>query len=237
MSDLRIAAQQAHDNARWINDEQAIVSYEDMMRLRAALAEPGPEPWERRVALAEQEPWIRVIDEAMVSHHIGVADPADDYETAKRKLNNLLCHAQDIGAYFAKQAGPAQEPDPWGAGYEAGYAAGVAEYDPQQAQQALEEADRIMGHDDEATEWRERWGHLFGGPPPRPAASIIEPEIKDDKPFGYFRAEPFGWTDCAPTDEGAIPLYAAPPVKMTKSSPSPEAPSHSQTSGSHAPTP
>jgi hypothetical protein len=37
--------------------------------------------------------------------------------------------------------------------------------------------------------------------------SIIQPEIKDDKPFGYFRAEPFGWTDCAPTDEGAIPLY------------------------------
>ncbi len=24
------------------------------------------------------------------------------------------------------------------------------------------EADRIMGHDDEATEWRERWKHLFG---------------------------------------------------------------------------
>jgi hypothetical protein len=39
------------------------------------------------------------------------------------------------------------------------------------------------------------------------AGSIIQPEIKDDKPFGYFRAEPFGWTDCAPTDEGAIPLY------------------------------
>lgn len=35
----------------------------------------------------------------------------------------------------------------------------------------------------------------------------IQPKIKDDKPFGYFRAEPFGWTDCDPTDEGAIPLY------------------------------
>ena len=42
------------------------------------------------------------------------------------------------------------------------------------------------------------------------AAPIIQPEIKDDKPFGYFRAEPFGWTDCAPTDEGAIPLYERP---------------------------
>ena len=27
------------------------------------------------------------------------------------------------------------------------------------------------------------------------------------EPFGYFRAEPFGWTDCAETDEGAIPLF------------------------------
>lgn len=51
----------------------------------------------------EPVPWLRAIDEAMVDHHLGVADPADDYETAKRKLNNLLCHAQDIGAHFAKQ--------------------------------------------------------------------------------------------------------------------------------------
>lgn len=27
--------------------------------------------------------------------------------------------------------------------------------------QALREIDRIMGHDDEATEWRDRWAHLF----------------------------------------------------------------------------
>lgn len=46
------------------------------------------------------------------------------------------------------------------------------------------------------------------------ALAIIEPEIKDDKPFGYFRAEPFGWTDCAPTDEGAIPLYERPQGKL-----------------------
>ena len=47
------------------------------------------------------------------------------------------------------------------------------------------------------------------------AAPIIQPEIKDDKPFGYFRAEPFGWTDCAPTDEGAIPLYERPQQPST----------------------
>ena len=31
------------------------------------------------------------------------------------------------------------------------------------------------------------------------------------EPFGYFKAEPFGWTDCAESDEGAIALYEAPP--------------------------
>ena len=30
------------------------------------------------------------------------------------------------------------------------------------------------------------------------------------EPFGYFRPEPFGWTDCDQSDEGAIPLYEAP---------------------------
>ena len=27
------------------------------------------------------------------------------------------------------------------------------------------------------------------------------------EPFGYFRAEPFGWTDYAETDDGAVPLF------------------------------
>jgi hypothetical protein len=30
------------------------------------------------------------------------------------------------------------------------------------------------------------------------------------EPFGYFKAEPFGWTDCSETDEGAIALYTTP---------------------------
>ena len=34
------------------------------------------------------------------------------------------------------------------------------------------------------------------------------------KPFGYFKAEPFGWTDCAETDEGAVALYARPPAQQ-----------------------
>lgn len=69
--------------------------------LKAALAQ--------QAVPAEPVAWLRVIDEAMVTHHLGVADPADDYETAKRKMNNLLCTAQDIGAFFAKTE-PVQEP-------------------------------------------------------------------------------------------------------------------------------
>lgn len=30
------------------------------------------------------------------------------------------------------------------------------------------------------------------------------------EPFGYFKAEPFGWTDCEKDDEGAIALYERP---------------------------
>lgn len=40
---------------------------------------------------------------------------------------------------------------------------------------------------------------------------IIE-EYNKQEPFGYFKAEPFGWTDCSETDEGAIALYENAPL-------------------------
>lgn len=46
-----------------------------------------------------------------------------------------------------------------------------------------------------------------------PAEDRIEQPIEmvaAQEPFGYFKAEPFGWRDCADTDEGAIALYEAP---------------------------
>lgn len=42
---------------------------------------------------------------------------------------------------------------------------------------------------------------------------INAPTIQQIEPFGYFKAEPFGWTDCAETDEGAIALYEATTVQ------------------------
>lgn len=53
------------------------------------------------MTLPPESSWLRAVDEALVTHHLGVAEPTDDYETAKRKLNNLLSHSQSIGEYFA----------------------------------------------------------------------------------------------------------------------------------------
>ena len=64
--------------------------------------------------------WIRAIDEAMVTHHLGVADIVDDYEAAKKKLNTLLSLNQDIGEYFSAKA-PEPEPVARVTGYYGGY--------------------------------------------------------------------------------------------------------------------
>ena len=34
--------------------------------------------------------------------------------------------------------------------------------------------------------------------------------LHDTEPFGYFKAQPFGWTDCAEDDDGAVALYEGP---------------------------
>lgn len=46
--------------------------------------------------------WLRAINEAMVTHHAGVAEAGDTYEAAKAKLDALLAIAQDIGAYHER---------------------------------------------------------------------------------------------------------------------------------------
>ena len=99
MTDLRTAAQQALEALEQDNPAGRAAT---ITTLRAALAQQ-----------AEPAVWLRVIDEALTVHHIGVADPADDYVTAKRKMDSLLCAVQDIGAYFATDAAVAksvQEP-------------------------------------------------------------------------------------------------------------------------------
>jgi hypothetical protein len=41
----------------------------------------------------------------------------------------------------------------------------------------------------------------------------LKETLAQQEPFGYFKAEPFGWIDCAETDEGAIALYQASPQR------------------------
>ena len=41
-------------------------------------------------------------------------------------------------------------------------------------------------------------------------STVTEFQAAAQEPFGYFKAEPFGWRDCAETDEGAVALYDAP---------------------------
>jgi len=54
------------------------------------------------------------------------------------------------------------------------------------------------------------------------------------EPFGYFRPEPFGWTDCAEDDEGAIALYERPQeVGLTDEEIEAIAQKHMSTVGDH----
>lgn len=49
--------------------------------------------------------WLRAIDEALVATHLGVADAADNYEEAKRKLNELICWHTDVATDPAVNGG------------------------------------------------------------------------------------------------------------------------------------
>lgn len=49
--------------------------------------------------------WLRAIDEALVTSHLGIAHPDDDYETAKKKLNALICWNIDVALDPATNGG------------------------------------------------------------------------------------------------------------------------------------
>lgn len=56
--------------------------------------------------------WIRAIDEAMVGAHIGIADMADDYGAARKKLNDLICWSIQVDRDFnrAVESQPERQP-------------------------------------------------------------------------------------------------------------------------------
>ena len=58
--------------------------------------------------------------------------------------------------------------------------------------------------------------------PPAPSVPDgwkLVPVEPTPEPFGYFKAEPFGWTDCAETDDGAIALFDVPPAPTPAEAP------------------
>lgn len=52
-------------------------------------------------------------------------------------------------------------------------------------------------------------GHAYDLAIARAVLALAAP-AQQGEPFGYFRALPFGWEQCAEGDEGAVALYAAP---------------------------
>lgn len=65
-------------------------------------------------------------------------------------------------------------------------------------------------------------------------AATPAPAPAQDEPFGHFRVEPFGWTDCAKDDEGAIALYERPQeVGLTDEEIEAIAKKHMSTVGDH----
>lgn len=56
--------------------------------------------------------------------------------------------------------------------------------------------------------------YWIGKEQPEGTKLYTAPVIEQVEPFGYFKAEPFGWIDCASDDEFAVALYEAPPQRQ-----------------------
>lgn len=54
--------------------------------------------------IMDKYPWLRVIDEALIISGIGVLNTTDDYETARKKLGELIQFEIDTHEYFTKNA-------------------------------------------------------------------------------------------------------------------------------------
>ena len=168
--------------------------------------------WERD---CDHSLYWRDRDDALVALRAALAEPAVEqqlmrllasawfYGGWKAETNNekdmetLMIAAgwwpfKDEDALFAKIAAPqAQQPAPVQEHLLAALKAICDEQDERQGYASCKAYDKA----------RAAIAKAESGAAPKPAV----------EPIGYFRAEPFGWTDCAPTDEGAKALYEVPP--------------------------
>ena len=88
-----------------VNESDAYLSMNRLLTrieaLRAALQQPV------------QSGWLRAVDEAMVCSHLGIANASDDYETAKKKLNDLIRWNIDVDRYFEADKRKQSEQSGW----------------------------------------------------------------------------------------------------------------------------
>jgi hypothetical protein len=54
------------------------------------------------LAQSQLNVWERVVDDALVCAHLGVANEDDDYETAKQKLTDLICWSIQVDKDLAQ---------------------------------------------------------------------------------------------------------------------------------------
>lgn len=70
--------------------------YWDKWEVTSLYSHPSP---------AVPDGWLRAVDEAMVSSHLGIASASDSYEDAKKKLNDLICWNIDVATDPAVNGG------------------------------------------------------------------------------------------------------------------------------------
>ena len=74
---------------------------------------------------------------------------------------------------------------------------------PDYVEDAIERCKNMPGHPPAWVDMMRSMRKALGAATPSPAPARGEP-------FGYFRSEPFGWTDCSEDADGAIALYEHP---------------------------
>ena len=85
--------------------EQQEINLSDPAVQKRLAAQWGYVPAEAQPAPRVPDGWLRAIDEALVTAHIGVANAHDTYEQAKAKLDNLLRFHVDVATDPAVNGG------------------------------------------------------------------------------------------------------------------------------------
>ena len=114
--------------------EQQEINLSDPAVQKRLAAQWGYVPAEAQPAPRVPDGWLRAIDEALVTAHIGVANESDTYEQAKAKLDSLIGFHVDVATDPAVNGGWKLVPiEPTQEMSEAGVYAGSIYYDVAEA--------------------------------------------------------------------------------------------------------